>query len=409
MKDLDRILQLAEQGQGLSDADSRELIRVTDLEVLLPLATKVRDLAHPTAISYSRKVFVPLTHLCRDVCHYCTFAQVPRKLEVAYMSPEQVLEIARQGADAGCKEILFTLGDKPEARYKAAREGLKALGYGTTLEYLRAMAELVLTETGLFPHLNPGLMTREEMAALRKVSISMGIMLESASDRLTEKGMPHYGSPDKVPARRLETIRLAGELGVPFTSGILIGIGETRAERIDSLLALRHASQDHGQIQELIIQNFRAKPGTKMVDAPEPDLDELLWTIAVARLLFGSEMNIQAPPNLSPGVFHRIIASGINDWGGVSPVTPDFVNPEAPWPHLEELAKETAREGKVLVERLAVYPSHLKSLDRWIDSELQPLVRSELDGEGFVRREDWSAGAVVKAPQTELNRVGQVP
>jgi FO synthase len=409
VKDLDRILQLAEQGQGLSDADSRELIRVTDLEVLLPLATKVRDLAHPTAISYSRKVFVPLTHLCRDVCHYCTFAQVPRKLEVAYMSPEQVLEIARQGADAGCKEILFTLGDKPEARYKAAREGLKALGYGTTLEYLRAMAELVLTETGLFPHLNPGLMTREEMAALRKVSISMGIMLESASDRLTEKGMPHYGSPDKVPARRLETIRLAGELGVPFTSGILIGIGETRAERIDSLLALRHASQDHGQIQELIIQNFRAKPGTKMVDAPEPDLDELLWTIAVARLLFGSEMNIQAPPNLSPGVFHRIIASGINDWGGVSPVTPDFVNPEAPWPHLEELAKETAREGKVLVERLAVYPSHLKSLDRWIDSELQPLVRSELDGEGFVRREDWSAGAIVKAPQTELNRVGQVP
>jgi FO synthase len=409
VKDLDRILQLAEQGQGLSDADSRELIRVTDLEVLLPLATKVRDLAHPTAISYSRKVFVPLTHLCRDVCHYCTFAQVPRKLEVAYMSPDQVLDIARQGADAGCKEILFTLGDKPEARYKAAREGLKALGYGTTLEYLRAMAELVLTETGLFPHLNPGLMTREEMAALRKVSISMGIMLESASDRLTEKGMPHYGSPDKVPARRLETIRLAGELGVPFTSGILIGIGETRAERIDSLLALRHASQDHGQIQELIIQNFRAKPGTKMVDAPEPDLDELLWTIAVARLLFGSEMNIQAPPNLSPGVFHRIIASGINDWGGVSPVTPDFVNPEAPWPHLEELAKETAREGKVLVERLAVYPSHLKSLDRWIDSELQPLVRSELDGEGFVRREDWSAGAIVKAPQTELNRVGQVP
>jgi len=409
VKDLDRILQLAEQGQGLSDADSRELIQVTDLEVLLPLATKVRDLGHPTAISYSRKVFVPLTHLCRDVCHYCTFAQVPRKLEVAYMSPEQVLDIARQGAEAGCKEILFTLGDKPEARYKAAREGLKALGYSTTLEYLRAMAELVLTETGLFPHLNPGLMTREEMAALRKVSISMGIMLESASDRLTEKGMPHYGSPDKVPARRLETIRLAGELGVPFTSGILIGIGETRAERIDSLLALRDASRDHGQIQELIIQNFRAKPGTKMVDAPEPDLDELLWTIAVARLLFGSEMNIQAPPNLSPGVFHRIIASGINDWGGVSPVTPDFVNPEAPWPHLEELAKETAREGKVLVERLAVYPSHLKSLDRWIDSELQPLVRSELDGEGFVRREDWSAGAVVKAPQTELNRVGQVP
>ena len=409
MSNVERILEHAALGQGLSDEDGRQLIHVTDLDRLLPIATKVRDIAHPTAISYSRKVFVPLTHLCRDVCHYCTFAQVPRKLEAAYLTPEQVLDIAREGAKAGCKEILFTLGDKPEARYKAARDGLAELGYETTLDYLRAMAELVFTETGLFPHLNPGLMTREEMAALRKVSISMGIMLESASDRLTEKGMPHYGSPDKVPAKRLETIRLAGELGVPFTSGILIGIGETREERIDSLLALREAGGEQGQLQELIIQNFRAKPGTKMVDAPEPDLDELLWTIAVARLIFGAEMNIQAPPNLSPGVFHRIIASGINDWGGVSPVTPDFVNPEAPWPHLQELAEETAREGKVLVERLAVYPSHLKDLDRWIDKEIQPLVHSELDGEGFVRRENWSAGAVLEPPAGEINRVSNIP
>ena len=398
MSAITEILQKAAVGQGLADHEALVLADYTDTDALLRHASVVRDLSHPNAMSYSRKVFIPLTHLCRDVCHYCTFAQVPRKLKAPYLTPDEVLKIASDGAKAGCKEALFTLGDKPEARYKAARDGLKALRQDSTLSYLHDMAELVLKETGLMPHLNPGLMTASEFTALRKVSISMGIMLESASERLTEKGMPHYGSPDKAPAKRLETIRLAGEAGVPFTSGILIGIGETRRERIESLLALRTANEPFGHIQELIIQNFRAKPDTLMVNAPEPDLNELLWTIAQARLIFGSEMNLQAPPNLSPGVFHRIIDSGINDWGGVSPVTPDFVNPEAPWPHLKNLAEETAREGKILVERLAVYPSHLKQMDRWIDVELRPMVLGAIDGEGYVRGEDWAAGETPNPP-----------
>ena len=339
--------------RGLDDNEILSFADYSDTKNLMHLAAKIRDQGHQNTISYSRKVFIPLTHLCRDVCHYCTFAQVPRKVRAPYLTPEEVLKIADEGAKAGCKEALFTLGDKPELRYKAAREGLKELGQESTLSYLRDMAELVFDETGLFPHLNPGLMEADELAELRKVSISMGIMLESASERLTEKGMPHYGSPDKVPARRLETLRLAGEAAVPFTSGILIGIGETRYERLESLLALRDANEPYGHIQEIIIQNFRAKPDTLMVNAPEPDLNELLWTIAMARILFGASMNIQAPPNLSPGVFEQIVDAGINDWGGVSPVTPDFVNPEAPWPHLTNLANETANAGKLLIERLA--------------------------------------------------------
>jgi FO synthase len=403
------ILERAAAGRGLSDQDAIRLSEFNDTDALLAVAGAVRDLSHPNAISYSRKVFIPLTHLCRDVCHYCTFAQVPRKVKAPYLTPDEVLKIASDGAKAGCKEALFTLGDKPEERYKAARDGLKDLHQDSTLSYLHDMAELVLNETGLFPHLNPGLMTASEFASLRKVSISMGIMLESASDRMTEKGMPHYGSPDKIPARRLETIKLAGEAGVPFTSGILIGIGETRRERIESLLALREANEPYGHIQELIIQNFRAKPDTLMKDAPEPDLNELLWTIAQARLLFGSEMNLQVPPNLSPGVFHRMIDAGINDWGGVSPVTPDFVNPEAPWPHLQNLADETAHEGKVLVERLALYPSHVQQLDRWVDSSLQPMILGAIDGEGFVRGETWAAGETPEPPAVDLGRVTQIP
>ena len=317
MASVTEILEKAAAGAGLADHDALALSEFSDTNTLLSVAGGIRDLSHPNTISYSRKVFIPLTHLCRDVCHYCTFAQVPRKVKAPYLTPDEVLKIAAEGAKAGCKEALFTLGDKPEERYKAARDGLKELGQDSTLSYLHDMAELVLNETGLFPHLNPGLMTASEFESLRKVSLSMGIMLESASDRLTEKGMPHYGSPDKVPSRRLETLRLAREAGVPFTSGILIGIGETRRERIESLLALRAANEPYGHIQELIIQNFRAKPGTLMKDAPEPDLNELLWTIAQARLMFGSEMNLQVPPNLSPGVFHRMIDAGINDWGGV--------------------------------------------------------------------------------------------
>ncbi|MEO2184632.1 MAG: 5-amino-6-(D-ribitylamino)uracil--L-tyrosine 4-hydroxyphenyl transferase CofH [bacterium] len=371
----------------------------------MSVAGAIRDAGHQNTVSYSRKVFIPLTHLCRDVCHYCTFAQVPRKLKAPYLTPDEVLKIAQDGARAGCKEALFTLGDKPELRYKAARDGLKELKQDSTLSYLRDMAQMVLDETGLFPHLNPGLMAADELAEMRKVSISMGIMLESASDRLTEKGMPHYGSPDKVPARRLETLRLAGEAKVPFTSGLLIGIGETRYERIESLLALRDANQPHGHIQEIIIQNFRAKAETLMVNAPEPDMNELLWTISLARIIFGAGMNIQAPPNLSPGIFEQIVAAGINDWGGVSPVTPDFVNPEAPWPHLTDLADKTAGAGKLLIERLALYPGYANDLPQWVDPSVEPLVLQAIDGSGFARTENWAAGAVEAPPEIDLARV----
>jgi len=397
------------KGQYLDDTAIRVLATSSDTQTLMRVASEIRDRGFQNAVSYSRKVFIPLTHLCRDVCHYCTFAQVPRKLKAPYMLPEEVLEIAEAGAQAGCKEALFTLGDKPELRYKAAREGLKDLRQDSTLSYLRDMAELVFKETGLFPHLNPGLMNADEFSELRKVSVSMGIMLESASSRLMEKGMPHYGSPDKEPEKRFETMRLAGEAKIPFTSGILIGIGETRLERIDSLLALRELNIKDGHIQEIIIQNFRAKPETLMANAPEPDLNELLWTIALARIIFGETMNIQAPPNLSPGVLSQIVDSGINDWGGVSPVTPDFVNPEAPWPHLSHLADETAATGKVLIERLAIYPDYALDVEKWLAPDLQGPVRQSIDGQGFARVEPWSAGAVIEPPQGDIARVTAIP
>ncbi len=392
-----------------SEAQVFALADEADLPQLMQAAARLRDHRHHNVVSYSRKVFIPLTHLCRDVCHYCTFAQVPRKLQAPYLTPEQVLKIAADGAKAGCKEALFTLGDKPELRYKAARDGLKTLGQESTLSYLRDMANLVFTETGLLPHLNPGLMNADDFAELRPVSVSMGIMLESASTRLMAKGMPHHGSPDKVPALRLETIRLAGEAKVPFTSGILIGIGETRRERLESLLALRAANAPHGHIQEIIIQNFRAKADTLMANAPEPDLNELLWTIAMARIIFGPSMNIQAPPNLSPGALRHIVDAGINDWGGVSPVTPDFVNPEAPWPHLANLAEQTADAGKLLTERLAIYPDYAMQVETWLHPDVQPLVRQAIDGEGFARVETWSAGAIELPPEADLARVTRIP
>ncbi len=398
-------LLVESSSRRLDDEEVLSLAGFDDTRSLMSVAGAIRDAGHQNTVSYSRKVFIPLTHLCRDVCHYCTFAQVPRKLKAPYLTPDEVLKIAQDGARAGCKEALFTLGDKPELRYKAARDGLKELKQDSTLSYLRDMAQMVLDETGLFPHLNPGLMAADELAEMRKVSISMGIMLESASDRLTEKGMPHYGSPDKVPARRLETLRLAGEAKVPFTSGLLIGIGETRYERIESLLALRDANQPHGHIQEIIIQNFRAKAETLMVNAPEPDMNELLWTISLARIIFGAGMNIQAPPNLSPGIFEQIVDAGINDWGGVSPVTPDFVNPEAPWPHLTDLADKTAGAGKLLIERLALYPGYANDLPQWVDPSVEPLVLQAIDGSGFARTENWAAGAVEAPPEIDLARV----
>ncbi len=362
------------------------------LDTLMARAGALRDAGHGRIQSYSPKVFIPLTHLCRDVCHYCTFAQPPKRGEAAYLTLDQVLDIARAGAAAGCTEALFTLGDKPELRYGAARDALARMGHETTLSYLEEACRLVLKETGLLPHVNAGVMGREDIARLRRVSVSQGLMLESASERLLLKGGPHYGSPDKVPAPRLETIRLAGVEQVPFTSGILIGIGETRAERIEALLALRALHREHGHIQEIIIQNFRAKPDTRMALAAEPDLDELLWTIAAARILFGAEMNIQAPPNLTPGEYGRLIAAGINDWGGVSPVTRDHVNPEAPWPHLEELRRETASAGKVLTARLPIYPAYYHDAKRWLDPAVIPRVLQSADSEGWGRDDLWSPG-----------------
>ncbi len=396
--------------------EARALARIkagSGLDEMIAAAGELRDRGHGDLVSYSRKVFLPLTHLCRDICHYCVFARPPKKGEAAYMPLDAVLDQARLAAEAGCREALFTLGDKPELRYRAARDGLAELGHESTLSYLREAAERVLLETGLLPHLNPGLMTAEDIEHLRPVAPSMGIMLESVSMRLHEKGQAHYGCPDKVPSRRLETLRLAGEARVPFTSGILIGIGETREERIDALLALRDLHDEYGHIQEVIVQNFRAKPETRMADAPEPTLEDLLWTIAAARLILGAGMHIQAPPNLSPGVLPQLVAAGIDDWGGVSPVTPDFVNPEAPWPHLDRLAAETAAAGKILVERLTVYPEWALDGDRWLDDGrgrsrqirrlggVRTAVLQRIDATGLARTDDWSPGART-APPAEL-------
>jgi FO synthase len=387
-----------EDGERVSAVSAHRLLRQGNPRQLMPVAAELRDRGHRNVISYSRKVFIPLTQLCRDVCHYCTFAHPPRRGERSFMSPDEVLAVARAGQEAGCKEALFTLGDKPEFRYRVARDELEELGHQTTLSYLAEMAALVLAETGLLPHLNPGVMTSAEIADLRCVSVSQGLMLETVSPRLQRRPGPHYGSPDKLPKVRLQTIEMAGKLGVPFTSGLLIGIGETPKERIETLLALRDLNDRYGHIQEIIIQNFRAKPGTRMAAAPEPGLEELLWTIAAARLIFGPEMNIQAPPNLSPGALPQIIAAGINDWGGVSPVTPDHVNPEAPWPHLAALESETEAAGKVLTQRLAIYPSHATEGDRWLDAGLRRHVLRAMDMDGFARTEDWSPGADVTPP-----------
>ncbi len=382
------------------NAQQRAALLADDAEVsaLLDFAANLRDEGHRNLVTYSRKVFIPLTHLCRDVCHYCTFAQTPKHVASPYLSIDQVLDTARRGAELGCKEALFTLGEKPELRYRAARDALGEMGFSSTLDYLREVAGLVYQETGLLPHLNPGTMTPDEIAMLRPVAPSMGIMLESASTRLTEKGMPHFGSPDKDPALRLATIEEAGKARIPLTSGILIGIGETRRERMESLLALRDLHFAYGHLQEIIIQNFRAKPNTKMAMAPEPDLDELLWTIAVARILFGPSMNIQAPPNLSPGVLAQLIRAGINDWGGVSPLTPDFVNPEAPWPNLDHLEKETAAAGKQLQERLTIYPEFALQATDWTDPAWHtPLIRL-IDADGLPRTDDWSPGTNIATP-----------
>ena len=402
---LGAILEAAASEGGLSDVQALALAGIDDTRTLMCAAAALRDRGFGNVVTYSRKVFIPLTHLCRDVCHYCTFARTPKRIDQPFMSVEQVLEVAREGARLGCKEALFTLGERPELRYRAAREALEAMGFASTLDYLAHVAGAVLEQTGLFPHINAGNMDAREIGMLRRVAPSMGIMLESASERLCAKGMPHHGSPDKHPAVRLETMRLAGEAAVPFTSGILIGIGETRAERIEALLALRALSREHGHLQEVIVQNFRAKPGTRMARSPEPDLEDLLWTLAVARLVMGPQMSIQAPPNLSPGVLPQLLDAGINDWGGVSPLTPDFVNPEAPWPHLASLAAETASAGKFLQERLTIYPALLREAARWVDAAMLRPLLAATDGEGFPRVDDWVTGCSTQLPELETSLI----
>ena len=391
----------------IDGASLRRLAHATPLADLLDRAAALRDAGHGVRVTYSRKAFIPLTRLCRDVCTYCTFAHPPRSGEPCFMSADEVLAVAREAERAGCHEALFTLGDKPELRYRRAAEELAEMGYASTVEYVAAMCRLVLAETTLFPHVNAGVMTGAEIAALREVSISQGLMLESTAQSLCEKGGPHYGSPDKVPAVRLAMIEEAGKAAVPFTSGLLIGIGETRDERIDAILALRDLHDRYGHLQELIVQNFRAKLDTRMAHAPEPDMAELLWTIAVTRIAFGPAMNIQAPPNLSGEDFGMLLSAGINDWGGVSPVTPDHVNPESPWPEIERLEAETARHGKQLVARLAAYPGFLDA-GKWQAPEVARRVLLATDADGLPRMmkdrngadqvERWRVGANVPPP-----------
>ncbi len=369
------------------------------LPLLMAAAEALTLEGHGTVVTYSRKVFIPLTQLCRDVCHYCTFAKRPSQLAAPYLDLDEVLAIARAGEAAGCREALFTLGDQPEARYAVARDWLTQRGYSSTLDYVAAAAQVVLAQTSLLPHLNPGLMGADDYAALRPLSASMGLMLESSSDRLCAKGMPHFGSPDKAPALRLESIRLAGEAAVPFTTGLLIGIGETRAERVEALIAIRNLHARYGHIQEVIIQNFRAKPDTQMDLAPEPDLDDHLWTIAAARMILGASMTIQAPPNLRGGVLTPLVRAGVNDWGGVSPVTPDHVNPEAPWPHLDKLETETEAAGRHLRQRLAIGPAFARDVRRWADPALQTKICRAVDGRGLVREVDWHPGTGAEAPE----------
>jgi FO synthase len=372
---------------------------------LLTNAAGLRDEGFGNVVTYSPKVFIPLTKLCRDVCHYCTFARPPIPGRSAYMRIDEVLEVARSGEAAGCREALFTLGDKPELRYRVCRDELASMGYETTLEYLAVAARAVMDETGLLPHVNPGVMTPQDISALREVAPSMGLMLESTSERLMERGMPHYGSPDKHPAERLATLEEAGRQKVPFTTGLLIGIGETWEERAETLLAIRESHQRWGHVQEVIIQNFRAKPGTPMHSHAEPSAQEMAGTIALARLILGPEMSIQAPPNLagSDDVMRLYLDSGINDWGGVSPVTIDYVNPEAPWPEIELLREVTESAGFVLLPRLAVYPRYAFDPE-WVDKKVRPRVLALADGQGFSRplEEKWHAGALAPPPELSL-------
>lgn len=404
MTNATQILSEARAGTRLTAEQACQLVSGIELASLLETAEALTLQGFGRNVTYSRKVFIPLTRLCRNTCGYCTFVELPESGKSAYLSPDEVLAIARAGVDAGCKEALLTLGEKPELRHPEAREALARMGYSSTIEYVAAIADLIHRQTDLLPHVNPGTMSSDEIRQLRPVSASMGIMLESASTRLFRRGGPHWKCPDKVPAVRLATIRAAGEQAVALTSGILIGIGETRLERVEALLALRELHELHGHLQELIIQNFRAKPGTAMADAPEPDIEEHQWSIAVARLIFGPSMSIQAPPNLRPGELASLLRAGINDWGGVSPVTPDHVNPEASWPLLSALRRETEDSGRHLVERLALVPSFAQQPERWTVPAMSKSIMRLADLYGNARTDDWHPGTTTPFPAPNVIR-----
>ena len=352
-----------------------------ELRSLMEVAGGLRDRVKGRQVSFSKKVFIPLTNLCRDYCGYCTFRKDPAQPGAHTMTPDEVIAIAEAGARVGCKEALFSLGDRPEATFPEMRETLKRFGHRTTLSYLAEMCERVLNETGLLPHANPGLMGRSDLERLRRSSPSVGLMLENASDRMTAPGMPHDNAPDKRPSLRLKTIEEAGRLSIPFTTGILIGIGETLAERVDSLFAIRDMNDRYGHIQEVIIQNFRAKPDIPMRLHPEPPQSDLARTIAVARLVLG-RVNVQAPPNLSDDDYPFLLDAGINDWGGISPVTRDYINPEKPWPHIETLRSRTYAAGYELKERLSVYPEFV-SRDEFLDAGPRARVRAMAGEDGY--------------------------
>jgi len=381
---VDTALERGLQGRGLSREDALSLMTEAPLDALLEAAAALRDRFKGRFVSYSKKVFIPLTHLCRDYCGYCTFRSDPQPGMPAYMLPDGVLRVAEAARRAGCKEALFSLGDQPERVFPEAKEFLKKLGYERTLEYLAAMCELVLEKTGLLPHSNPGVMGADDLRCLRETNVSVGLMLESASKRLLRVGEAHWKAPDKVPSLRIRTIENAGELSMALTTGILIGIGETLDERVDAMLAIHAANQHYGHIQEVIVQPFRAKPDIRMAQAPEPSTEELERTIAVARLIFGGEMNIQSPPNLLAEDYPDLLKAGINDWGGISPVTKDFINPEAAWPQISALSARSAGAGFVLRERLAIYPE-FSSRPEFVDAGLQPHLRKLQAEDGYAR------------------------
>ena len=383
----------AAAGRALPDGEAWALAGADDdgLAAMLDAAGRMRDLGRGRTVTFSPKVFIPLTHLCRDFCGYCIFRKTPEQAGreaqggSLYMTPEQVLDVANAGRRLGCAEALFTLGERPEQRYPEAKDWLAKRGFRTTLEYLADVSRLVLEETGLLPHANPGTMSRREMAALQPYNPSMGLMLESTSPALHALGGPHEFAPSKRPRVRLRTIELAGQLRLPFTTGILIGIGDTRHDRIESLLAIRELHRRFGHIQEVIVQNFRAKPGTAMAGKLDADTIELLWSVAAARLILGPEANVQVPPNLSADNYRIYLEAGINDWGGVSPLTIDFVNPEAPWPALAQLKAQTEAAGFRLMPRLPVYPEYFIDTGDYLTEELRAKARAMADDDGYVR------------------------